>query len=114
MTSEPRSDATSELDAMLEDSRQQFDALYDGGADTRAPVKPTPAPGPTLEPAGPATRPIATVDETAAADSAPAAIQGSAAGVAFSVASTPSNAEPKAAAFRATKKDALGKRNASS
>ena len=30
MTAEPRSDATSELDAMLGESRQQFDALYDG------------------------------------------------------------------------------------
>lgn len=109
MTSEPRSDATSELDAMLEDSRKQFDALYDdGGADTRAPEKPTRAPDPAPEPGVPATPPIATVDETAAANSAPVTIQGSAAGVAFSVASTAGNAEPKAAAFRATKKDAPG------
>ncbi len=102
MTSEPRSDATSELDAMLEESRKQFDALYDG-ADARAPERPTPASTSAPEPAVPATRPIATVDETAAANSAPATIQGSAAGVAFSVASTPSDAEPKAAAFRASK-----------
>ncbi len=100
MTSEPRSDATSELDAMLEESRKQFDALYDG-ADARAPERPTPASTSAPEPAAPATRPIATVDETAT-------IQGSAAGVAFSVTSTPGNAEPKAAAFRATKKDAPG------
>ena len=107
MTAEPRSDATSELDAMLEDSRQQFDALYDGAA-ARAPEKPTPAPGPAPEPAAPATPPVFKDDKTAAANSAPATIQGSAAGVAFSVASTPGNAEPKAAAVRATKKDAPG------
>ena len=101
MTAEPRSDATSELDAMLEDSRQQFDALC-------APEKPTPAPGPAPEPAAPATPPVFKDDKTAAANSAPATIQGSAAGVAFSVASTPGNAEPKAAAVRATKKDAPG------
>lgn len=101
MTSEPRSDATSELDAMLEESRKQFDALYDGGGDTRAPEKPTPAATPAPEPAAPATPPVFKDDETAT-------IQGSAAGVAFSVASKPGNAEPKAAAFRATKKDAPG------
>ena len=107
MTSEPRSDATSQLDAMLEESRKQFDALYDGG-DTSAPVKPTPASTSAPEPAAPAARPLATVNETAAANSAPATIQGSAAGVAFSVASAPGNAEPKAAAFRAVKKDTPG------
>ncbi len=99
MTAEPRSDATSELDAMLEESRKQFDALY-GDADARAPAKPTPAP----EPAAPATRPVAPVDETTAPNSAPASIQGSAAGVAFSVAPTPNNA----AASRAVKKDTPG------
>ena len=112
MTSEPRSDATSELDAMLEESRKQFDALYDG-ADARAPVKPASTSASAPESAAPATRPIATVDETAAANSAPATIQGSAAGVAFSVASTPGNAETEATGFRATKEDAPGKRNTS-
>jgi hypothetical protein len=103
MTSEPRSNATSELDAMLEESRKQFDALY-GDADTRPSEKPTTASTPAPEPAAPATRPTAPVDETPAPNSAPASIQGSAAGVAFSIAPTPNNA----AAFRATKKDTPG------
>ena len=99
MTAEPRSDATSELDAMLEESRQQFDALYDG---------PDARPNPAPEPAAPAAPPVAKDDGTAAANSGPAAIQGSAAGVAVSVASTPGNAETKAAASRAVKKDTPG------
>ncbi len=149
MTSEPRSDATSQLDAMLEENLKQFDALYDGADAYPAPM---PAPPPVAKAFGAITDPVRflddrhgdgwrhefserrrdgdeavvrctlTIDDGAitksqsgrariAPDGAAMALNGSAEGIAFSVATEPGNAgaDSEAAAFRAAERDALAK-----